>query len=73
MDAPSTVHIRYAVRRVRRKARGARVLVGVWRGRDPATLEGLRKQTSADGFVTSLREALRRRDRSSDGENNAER
>ena len=58
MDVASTAHIRYAVRRVRRKAGAAHVLVGVWRDRDPTTLEALRKQTAADSFVTSLRGAL---------------
>jgi predicted PurR-regulated permease PerM len=58
MDAISTVHIRYAVRRVRRKAPDARVLVGIWRDRDPETLKNLRRQTHADIFVTSLRDAL---------------
>jgi hypothetical protein len=58
MDAPSTAHMRYAVRRVRRKAAGARVIIGLWRDRDPTTLEGLRRQTAADGFVTSFETAL---------------
>jgi hypothetical protein len=58
LDAPSTVHIRYAVRRIRRKVQNADIIVGVWRERDPATVEDLRRQTSADHLVTSLRQAL---------------
>jgi predicted PurR-regulated permease PerM len=58
MDVATTAHIRYAVRRARRKAGAAHVLVAVWRERDPTTLDALRKQTAADSFVTSLRGAL---------------
>ncbi len=54
----STVHIRYGARRLRRKLPGARVMVGLWRERDPATLEALRRATSADVLVTSLHDAL---------------
>ena len=58
LDALSTVHIRYAARRLRRKAPEARIMVGLWRQRDPTTLEGLRRATSADVLVTSLHDAL---------------
>lgn len=37
---------------------GVRIMVGFWRERDPATLERLRRATSADFLVTSLNEAL---------------
>lgn len=58
MDPPTTVHVRYGVRRIRRQARGADVIVGMWRPRDPDTIETLRRQTSADALVTTLREAV---------------
>lgn len=59
LDALSTVHIRYAARRLRRKISGRpKVIVGLWRQRDPATVEGLRRATSADRLVTSLQDAL---------------
>ncbi len=58
LDALSTAHVRLAVRRLRRQAPGAKVMVGLWRQRDPATLEDLRRATSADVLVTSLHAAL---------------
>ena len=59
LDALSTVHIRLAARRLRRKLPGRpKVMVGLWRQRDPTTLEGLRRATSADLLVTSLHDAL---------------
>lgn len=59
LDALSTLHIRHAARRMRRKVPGKpKVIVGLWRQRDPATLEGLRRQTSADALVTSLHDAV---------------
>lgn len=59
LDALSTVHIRYAARKMRRRvANKPKVMVGLWRARDPSTLENLRRATSADVLVTSLHEAL---------------
>lgn len=58
MDAPSSVHVRLALRRLTRKIRDVQILVGVWSERSPAEVEELRRQTSAEFLVTSLREAL---------------
>lgn len=58
LDALSTLHMRYATRRLRRKTRGARIMVGLWRQRDPAMLEKLRRTIAADVLVTSLHDAL---------------
>ena len=59
LDALSTLHIRHAARLMRRKVPGKpKIIVGLWRQRDPATLEGLRRQVSADVLVTSLHDAL---------------
>lgn len=59
LDALSTVHIRYAARRLRRSVPGRQnVMVGLWRQRDPSTLETLRRATSAQVLVTSLHQAL---------------
>lgn len=59
LDPLSTVHIRYAARRMRRLVSGRpRVIVGLWRQRDPATVESLRRATSADALATSLHAAL---------------
>ena len=49
---------RFAVRQARAAVPGVRVLVGFWRERDPASLDRLRRATSADYLVTSLNEAL---------------
>lgn len=53
----STAHIRLALRRLRHRIPGARMLVGIWRERDPASIEPLRKNISADVLVTNLKEA----------------
>ena len=59
LDALSTVHIRFAARRLRRKLpERPKVVVGLWRQRDPATVDTLRRATSADVLVTSLHDAL---------------
>jgi hypothetical protein len=54
----SAAHVRLAARQMRRRLPGVRVMVGIWRPRDPGHLPDLRRQTSADVLVTSLREAL---------------
>ncbi|MEH3146178.1 MAG: AI-2E family transporter [Methylobacterium frigidaeris] len=54
----STSHIRLAARIARREIPGVRVMVAVWRERDRAMLDRLRRTTSADVLVTSLGEAL---------------
>jgi hypothetical protein len=59
MDARSPAHVRYAVRRARRMAPDAAVIVGIWRGHDTEAVENLRRQNLADAFVTSFGEALK--------------
>ncbi|WP_062210021.1 AI-2E family transporter [Aureimonas sp. AU12] len=54
----STVHLRQAVRRVHRVAPKARILVGIWRQRDPAMLRELKRRVHADALVTTLNSAL---------------
>lgn len=58
LDPLSRAHIRLALRRLRKRHSGARLLVGLWRPRDPATIEPLRKAIAADVLVTSLRDAV---------------
>jgi hypothetical protein len=60
LDASHTAHMRYAVRRLRRKLPQARILIGCWgSGDDGARLETLREGAKADLFATTLREATR--------------
>ncbi len=54
----STVHLRQAVRRVHRIAPRARILIGIWRQRDPAMLQELKRRLHADALVTTLNGAL---------------
>ncbi|WP_244492511.1 AI-2E family transporter [Aureimonas sp. AU22] len=54
----STVHLRQAVRRVHRVAPRARILIGIWRQRDPAMLQELKRRVHADALVTTLNGAL---------------
>jgi predicted PurR-regulated permease PerM len=56
LDASSTAHVRYAIRRLRRKLPHATMLLGCWAsGADKAAIGDLVK---ADVVVTELREAL---------------
>lgn len=57
-DAPSAMHVRYAVRALRHRAPGAAVMVGLWRARDPRLVSEIRQQAIPDYVVTSLDEAL---------------
>ena len=57
LDPLSTAHIRLALRRLRRRMPGARTVVGIWRPRDPTSIEPLRKTISADVLVTTMGEA----------------
>jgi hypothetical protein len=60
LNASNPAHIRYAVRRLRRKMPRARIMVGLWNGKDSA--EGalaLRESSKADMFASTLREATR--------------
>ncbi|MCJ2058613.1 AI-2E family transporter [Methylobacterium sp. J-048] len=58
LEPVSLSQIRFTVRQARAAVPGVRILVGFWRERDPATLDRLRRATSADFLVTSLNEAL---------------
>jgi predicted PurR-regulated permease PerM len=58
LEPVSLSQIRFTVRQARVAVPGVRILVGFWRERDPATLDRLRRATSADILVTSLNEAL---------------
>ncbi|GJD60961.1 AI-2E family transporter [Methylobacterium frigidaeris] len=54
----STSHIRLAARLARRAIPGVRVMVAIWRERDPAGRDRLRRATSADILVTTISDAL---------------
>ena len=58
LEPVSLSQIRFTVRQARAAVPAVRILVGFWRERDPATLDRLRRATSADFLVTSLNEAL---------------
>ena len=58
LEPVSLSQIRFTVRQARAAVPGVRILVGFWRERDPATLDRLRRATSADILATSLNDAL---------------
>jgi hypothetical protein len=58
LDGSSPAHMRYAVRRLRRKLPGARIVLGCFTLPANATAEGLREAAKADFGATSLREAV---------------
>lgn len=59
MDASGPAHMRYAVRRIRRKLPQATVILGCWmRGIDPSAMEELRLAAKADRAVGCLGEAV---------------
>jgi predicted PurR-regulated permease PerM len=59
LDAGSPAHMRYAVRRLRRKVPQARILLGCWvEGMDAAAAAALREAARADLVATSLRDAM---------------
>jgi hypothetical protein len=59
LDAGSPAHMRYAVRRLRRKMPQARILLGCWgEGMDAAAAAALREAARADLVATSLRDAM---------------
>jgi hypothetical protein len=59
LDASSPSHMRYAVRRLRRKLPNATILLGSWASnQDAAALEALRETAKADLAAGSLREAV---------------
>jgi predicted PurR-regulated permease PerM len=60
LDAANPAHMRYAVRRLRRKLPHARIMIGCWTSVDDAVrLEALREGAKADLFASTLREATR--------------
>ena len=60
MDASGPAHMRYSVRRLRRKLPKATIILGCWmRDMEPAALESLREGTKADLAAASLGGALK--------------
>src|SRR5215212_1379847 len=59
MDASGPAHMRYSVRRLRRRLPNATIVLGCWmKDLDPATLEQLRESAKADFVTTSLGQTL---------------
>jgi len=60
LDAEGPAHMRYSVRRLRRKLPKATIILGCWvKDIDPAALELLREGAKADLVATSIGEAVR--------------
>jgi predicted PurR-regulated permease PerM len=60
MDAAGPAHMRYSVRRLRRKLPKATIVLGCWiKDIDPAALEELRDSAKADLAATSLGDAIK--------------
>ena len=60
LDASGPTHMRYAVRRLRRKLPKATIILGCWvKDIDPAALELLREDAKADLVAASLGEAVK--------------
>jgi hypothetical protein len=60
LDASGPAHMRYSVRRLRRKLPKATIILGCWlRDADPAALEVLREGAKADLVAVSLADAVR--------------
>jgi hypothetical protein len=60
MDASSPAHMRYSVRRLRRKLPKATIVLGCWmKDMEPVALEKLRDSAKADLAAASLGEALK--------------
>jgi hypothetical protein len=60
LDASGPAHMRYSVRRLRRKLPKATIILGCWvKEIDPAALELLREGAKADLVATSLGEAVK--------------
>jgi predicted PurR-regulated permease PerM len=54
----SILHLRFAVRSIRRHFPGAVALLGIWRERDPEMIASLRQAARANALVTTIGEAL---------------
>ena len=60
LDASGPAHMRYAVRRLRRKLPSATIILGCWlKEADPAVLEALREGAKADLVASSLGHAVK--------------
>jgi predicted PurR-regulated permease PerM len=60
LDAGGPAHMRYAVRRLRRKLPSATIVLGCWvKAIDPAALESLREGAKADFVASSLGDAVK--------------
>ncbi|KQT53017.1 MULTISPECIES: AI-2E family transporter [unclassified Aureimonas] len=59
LEPLSTVHLRQAVRAAHRIAPNARIVIGIWRERDPAALQQLRRRVHADVIATTFTMALK--------------
>ena len=59
LDAQHPAHLRYAVRRLRRKLPHAIIVLACWKIDDPGNLETLRAASKADHVAGSLRECVR--------------
>ena len=60
LDASGPAHMRYAVRRLRRKLPSATIILGCWvKEADPAALELLREGAKADLVASSLGDAVK--------------
>jgi predicted PurR-regulated permease PerM len=57
LDASSPAHMRYTIRRMRRKLPNAKILLGCWS--EDADPTGLREAAKADEVATTLRDAVR--------------
>jgi hypothetical protein len=57
LAADSPAHLRFAIRRLRRKLPLARIMVGLW-GQDAERAREISEAVKADLFVTSLRQAV---------------
>jgi predicted PurR-regulated permease PerM len=59
LNSANPAHMRYAVRRLRRKVPRAKIMLAVWRGRDQDQMDAALDSAKADVIVVSLREAVR--------------
>jgi hypothetical protein len=60
LDADGQAHMRYSVRRLRRKLPSTIIILGCWlKEIDPAALESLREGAKADLIASSLGDAVR--------------
>ena len=58
LEPLSVLHLRHAVRQAHRIVPEARVVIGIWRARDPAMISELQRKVHADAVVTTFNSAL---------------